>query len=72
MIAAKVNVTEIDKDEIFTGKKGKYLDLLLIYKPDLFGNTGMVVQGVSKESREKGKQGKVIGSWKELKKKEAA
>ena len=66
MIIAKIDVTKIDKDHLFTGAKGKYLDLVLMENrdgKDRFENDGMVVQGVSKEARAKGVKGPIVGNY---------
>ena len=66
MIKIKLDVSKVPKDRIFIGKKGKYLDLVLIEKPDNYGNDGFVKIDVSKEAREAGDNGEIVGSWKEL------
>lgn len=66
MKVVKVNVTKIDKARLFEGKSGKYLDLVLIDKPDEYGNDGFVCQSCSKEERERGVKMPIIGSWKRL------
>ena len=64
MKTVKVNVTKIDKERLFKGKSGTYLDLVLIDKPDEYGNDGFVCQSITKEEREKGIKLPIIGSWK--------
>jgi hypothetical protein len=66
-IILKLDVTKIDKAHLFQGKKGKYLDLVLIENRDgvdQYGNTHMIVQGVSKEAREAGVRGPILGNCK--------
>ena len=66
MIIAKIDVTKIDKAHLFTGAKGKYMDLVLMENrdgKDRFDNDGMVVQGVSKEARAKGVKGPIVGNY---------
>lgn len=70
-ITLNINVTKIDKQYLFDGKSGKYLDLVLFENKDghdAYGNTGYVVQGISKESREAGQRGPIVGNWKADKK----
>jgi hypothetical protein len=70
MIAVKINVTKIDKAAIYVGERGKYVDLLLIENkegPDQYGNDGFVSQGLTKERREAGERGPIIGNWRRLK-----
>jgi hypothetical protein len=62
-----INVTKIDKQYIFTGKSGKYLDLVLFENrdgPDTYGNDGYVVQGIPKAARDAGAKGQIVGNWK--------
>jgi len=61
---AKIDVTKIDKDKLFQGKKGTYLDVVIIHTPDNEYNDFMLVQGLSKEDREAGVQGEKLGNGK--------
>lgn len=64
-IAIKIDVTKIDKARLFKGAKGTYLDAALFpYKDgtDRYGNDYMVTQSVSKEDREAGVRGPIIGN----------
>lgn len=55
----------IDKSELFRGNKGTYLDLALIgVQKDKYDNDFMVVQSISKERREKGEKGPILGNGK--------
>jgi hypothetical protein len=66
MIVAKLNVTKFDKTKFFNGEKGVYADIVLIDSPDDYGNDGFVAQSVSKEEREAGIKGAVIGSFRKI------
>lgn len=68
MYAVKIDVAKIDKSKLFEGKNGaKYLDVVLIDTPnDKYGNSHMVVQSVSKEEREAGVKGAILGNAKEI------
>jgi len=67
MILGKINVLAIDKAKLFTGAKGKYLDIVLIETPsDQYGNSHMIVQGVTKEERESGVRGAILGNAKTI------
>lgn len=71
MKIAKIDVTKLDKAHFFKGAKGIYADLVLIPNrdgTDQYGNDGMVKQGVSKEAREAGQNGPIVGNYKELRK----
>lgn len=65
-IALKIDVTKIEKERLFEGKKGKYLDAVIIMRdtPDEHGNWGMIVQSVTKEERAAGKKGNILGNCK--------
>jgi len=65
MITAKIDVTKIDKAKLFPGKNGaKYLDIVLMDRQDAYGNDYMVVKGVSKEDRNAGVKGAILGNAK--------
>lgn len=62
----KIDVKKIDKALLFAGNKGTYLDIALIPNrdgKDQYGNLGFVVQSVSREDREAGKKGPILGNW---------
>lgn len=73
-ISASIDTTKVDRDHLYTGKKGTYLDIVLIPTPgNQYGNDFMIVQSVSKEERESGKKGEILGNAKFIKaKKESA
>ena len=74
MIIAKIDVTKLDKSHFFKGQKGIYADLMLIPNKDggdQYGNDGFVSQGVSKEARDKGEKGKIVGNYKKIHRPEA-
>lgn len=63
----KIDVTKIDKSKLFSGQKGTYLDAQVFIDIDQFdqyGNSGMITQAVSKEDREAGQQGAILGNAK--------
>lgn len=65
MITARIDVTKIDKSRLYKGQKGTYLDICLIETPDSrYGDSHMVVQAVSKEEREQGVKGNILGNAK--------
>lgn len=65
MIKVSINVNSIDKSRLYEGKKGKYLNICLIETPDSkYGNDFMVVEDVTKEEREAGKKGNILGDAK--------
>jgi hypothetical protein len=63
----KIDVTKIDKERLFKGQKGTYLDAIVfvdVDNPDEYGNNGMITQAVSKEEREAGTKGAILGNSK--------
>lgn len=69
MIVLKIDVTKIDKNHIFVGKSGKYIDCILNENrdgPDQYGNIGFISQSVSKEAKASGVRGPIIGNYKEI------
>ena len=60
IIKASINLSEIPKDKIIDGKKGKYLPITITLndEADQFGNQGPITVAQTKEERD-AKQGKV-------------
>ncbi len=69
-ISIKLDVTKIDKTKLFKGDKGTYLDATILMKdePDQYNNIGMIVQNVSKEERDAGVKGAILGNVKYIQK----
>jgi hypothetical protein len=72
MITAKIDVSKIDKEELYKGQKGTYLDIVMYPHtddtgsecPDQYGNDGVIKQGLSKASREAKKKQPILGNYK--------
>lgn len=65
MITAKLDVTKIDKNKLFRGEKGVYLNIILIETPNSqYDQDYMVCQAVSKEERAAGIKGAILGNAK--------
>lgn len=65
----KIDVSKIDKNSLFKGEKGTYLDVTLMDNrdgQDQYGNDGFVVQDIGKARREAGERGPIIGNWKHV------
>lgn len=63
MISIKINVAAIAKDKLYYGKKGTYLDAVLIETPQSnYGDDYMIVQSLSEEDRKAGKKGAILGN----------
>jgi hypothetical protein len=57
----------IAANAVHVGEKGHYLELTLIPNrdgPDKYGYTGFAAVNLSKERREAGEKGPIIGNWK--------
>lgn len=53
-ISVRIDVNKIDKDRLYKGEKGTYLDLTTFVnldEKDQYGNNGFVSQSVTKEER---------------------
>ncbi len=62
-----IDVTKIDKAHLIEGKKGKYLNLtafINLDEEDQYGNNCMVTQGLTKEARDAGEKGAILGNGK--------
>lgn len=69
MIAIRLTRERVDAKHLYKGKSGTYLDMVLIENKDgvdQYGNSGFVAQSVSKEAKERGEKGPIIGNWKVL------
>lgn len=66
-VSLKIDVSKIEKDRLFKGEKGTYLDATVFVdldQLDQYGNSGMITQDVSKEEREQKVQGPILGNAK--------
>jgi hypothetical protein len=66
LISLNIDVSKIDPKRLYKGKKGQYLSATLFLKEevDQYGNNGFVVESITKEEREKGLKGTIIGNAK--------
>ncbi len=65
----KIDVSKIDKSKLFKGQKGTYLDAQVfidVDELDQYGNSGMITQAVSKEDRDAGNKGAILGNAKKF------
>jgi hypothetical protein len=66
-VSFKIDVTKIEKARLFVGQKGKYLDATVFIdldELDQYGNSGMITQDVSKEEKQAGTKGAILGNSK--------
>jgi len=64
-VRIKLNVSQIEKERLFRGAKGTYLDATAFINLDekgQYGDNGMVTQDVTKEEREAGTKGPILGN----------
>ena len=64
-VRIKINVNKIEKARLFKGAKGSYLDCTVFIdqaNPSQYGDHGFIAQDVSKEEREAGTKGPIIGN----------
>ena len=64
MITGKIDVLKINKDRLYKGKKGTYLSIVLIPTPNSEYGDYMIKENVSKEDREAGNDGAILGNAK--------
>ena len=67
-ISVQIDVNKIDKKRLYKGKKGTYLNgvIFLNDESDQYGNHGFICESVSKEEREQGVKGEILGNVKIL------
>ncbi len=66
-VSLNLNLSKIDKSKIVQGKSGKYLNLTAFIdteKEDQYGNHGAIAHSLSKEERQSGDKGAIIGNAK--------
>tara|TARA_R110002074_G_scaffold302524_1_gene473763 strand:+ start:37 stop:339 length:303 start_codon:yes stop_codon:yes gene_type:complete len=71
-VKLKIDVTNIEKARLFKGKKGTYLDataFIDVDNKDHYDNNGMITQDVTKEEKNNGVKGAILGNvqvfWRE-------
>lgn len=66
-ISIKLDVTKIDKERLFKGEKGTYLDLTTFIDTEQtsqYGDHGVISQSQTKEERQQGVQMPILGNCK--------
>lgn len=66
-VSLKIDVTKIDKARLYKGQKGTYLDATVFVdldEEDQYGQNGMITQNVSKDERDAGTRGEILGNCK--------
>ena len=62
ILLGKIDIKKVDQSKWVKGEKGTYMDIVVIPTPTNEYNDFMIVQGVSKEDREAGIKGPIIGN----------
>ena len=64
IITVKIDLNKVDEKHIFNGRNGaRYLDIVLMpSRESKYGETHMAVQSVSKEMRDNGVRGAILGN----------
>ena len=68
MIALKIDVKKIDKSRLYVGEKGTYLSCMLIPTPNSEYGDYMIVESITKDEREAGKKGTILGNGRNVQK----
>lgn len=66
-VSLKIDVSKIDKERLFRGQKGVYLDATVfidVDQKDQYDNNGMITQDVTKEEKDQGTKGNILGNCK--------
>lgn len=66
-VSLKIDVSKIDNARLFQGAKGTYLDATVfidIDQLDQYGNSGMITQDVTKDEKQQGVKGAILGNCK--------
>lgn len=66
-VSLKIDVSKIDKERLFKGAKGVYLDATVFIDLDdldQYGNSGMITQQILKEEKDQGMRGEILGNAK--------
>jgi hypothetical protein len=66
-VSVKIDVSKIDKQRLYKGAKGTYLDATVFIdlgEADQYGNHGMITQDVTKEERAQQVRGAILGNAK--------
>ena len=68
LISLSIDVSKINAKRLYKGKKGQYLSATLFLKEevDQYGNNGFIVESITKDEREAGQKGTILGNAKFL------
>jgi hypothetical protein len=66
-VSLNIDVMKIAKAQLVQGKKGKYLNATIfidVDNADQYGNHGMITQDLTKEEKDRGDKGPILGNGK--------
>lgn len=66
IVSISINLDKITQSKIYKGKKGNYLNATLFLNDEIdqYGNNGFIVEATTKEERESGVKGVILGNVK--------
>lgn len=66
ILTGTIDVSKIQKERLYKGKKGTYLNITIFLNEenDKYNNNGFVIESLSKEERQSGIKGNIIGNVK--------
>lgn len=66
MFTGTIDVSKINKEKLYKGKKGIYLNITFWVdeEKDQYGNNGMIVESSTKAERDAGNKGNILGNVK--------
>ena len=64
LITAKIDVLKITKSKLYKGEKGTYLNVTLVPTPNSQHSDYMIVEETTKEERDAGEKGVILGNAK--------
>ena len=64
IVSFSINLDKVTQSKLYKGKKGNYLNatLFLNDEVDQYGNNGFIVEATTKEEREAGVKGVILGN----------
>jgi len=66
VVSISINLDKVTQSKLYKGKKGNYLNATLFLNDDVdqYGNNGFIVEATTKEEREAGVKGVILGNVK--------
>ena len=66
IVSISINLDKVTQSKLYKGKKGNYLNAILFLNDevDQYGNKGFIVEATTKDEREAGVKGVILGNVK--------